>query len=248
MRWVFFKCLLLLGFACAVYSNPAFARIEDIRDPSLGCGSIFAQFVLEPDPHSHSNVVSKNTDGINPKIWRTDRSADRPDPVSRETLRDIYPKSWFQHLTGLNVLDIGCGDGGFVREMNSGKFGPDVQGWGLDLALDKAQEADLHFIRGAAHSMPIKSNSVDIAFATISFFHYTSREIPGGPETMRKSFSEIDRVFKQGGRLRMGYITEKDIPFIQSQLPNFEMTAKVSQGKTSFENEPYYAVELTKKR
>lgn len=225
------------------------ASTEDLSstivDLNQGCGAALSAFSLAPEPHNHSNVVS-DVKGIISKIWRTNRSVYEPDPVTSQTLRDIYPVAWFEDLDGLDVLDIGTGDGGFVLELNSGKLGKGTRGWGLDLVLDESQKKNPQFIQGASYQMPIKSGSVDRAFATLSFFQYIDKETPEGMELLRKSFAEIHRVLKPGGRLRMAYIRGSEIPLIRSNFPEFKLTV-VPKGGQTFEGDTWYAVELKKK-
>lgn len=195
------------------------------------------------DPLGVTRIFQSSFTGILKTIRRTNRGVYTADPGTNETLRDIFPTSMLKDIRG-HILDIGCGGGEFVREINSGKIGSDAVAWGLDLFLDPDQKCDFHFILGTSDNMPIEEAMVDVAYSSMSFGTYlgSGKE---GEKMLERSFEETHRVLRPGGRYRMGNVlpTLMDrIPYI----PGFEITARVRWPK---ERNPLgaEAVEWTKR-
>lgn len=88
-------------------------------------------------------------------------------------------------------LDIGCGNGKFIRDMNS-------LGWNFEgvefnpIAVDICRKAGLNVFHGDLHDAAFKDNSFDLVSA-----RHVIEHIPDPANFMR----EIARILKKGGRL-----------------------------------------------
>ena len=88
-------------------------------------------------------------------------------------------------------LDIGCGNGKFIRDMNS--LGWQFEGVEFNpIAVDICRMAGLKIFHGDLHSAAFKDNSFDIVSA-----RHVIEHIPDPINFMR----EIARILKKGGRL-----------------------------------------------
>lgn len=129
-----------------------------------------------------------------------------------------YEKSWMQWfyfdpthsvvlaMAGKNnspasILDVGCGTGRLLRRART--RWPDAQLIGVDAAEGMVEQArqmipDATFMVSSAESLPLPDNSVDLAFSTISFHHWTNQ---------LQGVQEIGRVLKKGGRFILADMT-----------------------------------------
>jgi ubiquinone/menaquinone biosynthesis C-methylase UbiE len=95
-----------------------------------------------------------------------------------------------------DVLDIGCGTGRLL-ERAAAKW-PDARLVGVDLSSQMIAEARrkypgasrFRFEVGDAAALPLEPDSVDLAFSTLSFHHWTDQ--PGGVR-------QVARVLRPGG-------------------------------------------------
>lgn len=90
------------------------------------------------------------------------------------------------------VLDLGCGDGSFVKLVFNGKLD-----FGLDLSSSKISKAKQikaykNYIIADAHKIPLSTNSINTVFSNSVFEH-----IPN----LDGVIYEISRVLKPGGEL-----------------------------------------------
>ncbi len=72
-------------------------------------------------------------------------------------------------LSGRTVLDVGCGDGAFVRRLRAA--GADA--FGVDIDVARALEADPggRYLEGGAEALPLPAASVDVAVLMRSLHH-----------------------------------------------------------------------------
>lgn len=118
------------------------------------------------------------------------------------------------------VLDIGCG-GGFDMFCSSELVGPKGKVFGLDLSiemLEKAKEnlalagvSNATFQTGSSEKLPFKNNTFDVV---------TSNGVFNLSPEKEKTYSEIFRVLKPGGRLQFADMVLKE------GLPPGELSAE----------------------
>ncbi len=119
-------------------------------------------------------------------------------PMRRSALRPIA-----EHLRGrdqrrVELLDVACGTGRFLRQVRLAF--PAIRAKGLDLSRAYLREAERHLrglrpvplIQGNAEAIPLADGSQDVV-TTIFLYH----ELP--PEVRRRVTGEIARVLKPGG-------------------------------------------------
>jgi SAM-dependent methyltransferase len=72
-------------------------------------------------------------------------------------------------LSGRTVVDVGCGDGAFVRQLRAA--GADALG--VDVSVARALEADPggRYLEGGAEALPLADASVDVAVLMRSLHH-----------------------------------------------------------------------------
>lgn len=113
----------------------------------------------------------------------------------------IYPLEYSYHLLGAvggqTVLEYGCGDG--LNTAVLAKRGAKVKALDLSLDLIKVARqrlianqitADVEFIVGSAHDLPLPDNSVDVVFGMAILHHLD----------LTLSSREVKRVLRKGGR------------------------------------------------
>jgi len=107
------------------------------------------------------------------------------------------------------VLDIGCGSGNSCRIaaelITAGKVigidpTPGMINIAKNLTLDYSKQNYIKFLNGSAEKIPLINESVNIAFAINSFYHW---------HDFKRGLSEIKRVLKRNGKF-----------FIADQLKN----------------------------
>jgi ubiquinone/menaquinone biosynthesis C-methylase UbiE len=135
-----------------------------------------------------------------------------PDHIQSFNRRSrMYEDSWLQQLyfdhihedvlrlaatepAPRDVLDIGCGTGRLLRKIR--ERDPNALLMGVDPAegmIEKARQLmpDATFSVASAESLPLPDASVDLAFSTVSFHHW-SDQVQG--------IREIRRVLRPGGQ------------------------------------------------
>ncbi len=100
-------------------------------------------------------------------------------------------------VTGLSILDLGCGTGDMLRRfsMAGGRrvVGIDASAGMLQVAADLCGDyANIELVAGSAEALPFQEGEFDLVTSCIAFHHFPD---PGG--TLR----EIRRVLGPGGRL-----------------------------------------------
>jgi SAM-dependent methyltransferase len=83
------------------------------------------------------------------------------------------------------VLDVGCGDGTFVRALS--KAGADALGVDVDVSRARAVDPDHRYLEGGAERLPLEDHSVDVATLMRSLHH-----VPHPPD----AFPELRRVVR----------------------------------------------------
>ncbi len=101
---------------------------------------------------------------------------------------------------GQRLLDVGCGFGGTIAQINAGHRGMHLTGLNIDprqLAAAEAQTKavnsnQISWVEGDACELPFEDNSFDRVLAVECIFHFPSRE---------RFIAEAARVLKPGGYL-----------------------------------------------
>ena len=98
------------------------------------------------------------------------------------------------------ILDVGCGTGRLLRKAkeqwpNSRLIGVDAAEKMIEQAKQLFTQAEFHF--AIAESLPLPDASVDLAFSTLSFHHWTDQA---------KGVSEVARVLRPHGRFLLADI------------------------------------------
>jgi ubiquinone/menaquinone biosynthesis C-methylase UbiE len=123
--------------------------------------------------------------------------------------REIYKAG--QVDNGQRILDVGCGFGGTVANLNKNFSTMELLGLNIDVRqLVRAQEKvkarqgnRLYFEAGDACALPFSEQSFDKVLAVECVFHFSSRE---------KFFQEVYRVLKADGQLTVSdFIPHKAI-------------------------------------
>ena len=96
------------------------------------------------------------------------------------------------------LLDISCGTGEFLKQLEHNDVHRNLQVYGLDLSpkmLKKAKNklsSKVNLLEGDVHQLPFKNNTFDYAISTEAFHHYHNQ---------RKALFEMGRVCKKSGRV-----------------------------------------------
>ena len=72
-------------------------------------------------------------------------------------------------LSGRTVVDVGCGDGAFVRRLRAA--GADALGVDIDVARAWEADPDGRYLTGGAEALPLDDASVDVAVLMRSLHH-----------------------------------------------------------------------------
>ncbi|MCW2513328.1 MAG: methylase involved in ubiquinone/menaquinone biosynthesis [Mycobacterium sp.] len=130
------------------------------------------------------------------------------DPKAASGTRDDYIAA-MEHMNGVlmdagrvadgqRLLDVGCGFGGTIQQINAGHSAMDLTGLNIDprqLAAAEAQTQsangnEIAWVEGDALQLPFDDNSFDRVLAVECIFHFPSREA---------FLVEAARVLKPGG-------------------------------------------------
>ena len=110
------------------------------------------------------------------------------DRVQREVLKLA------DNQTPTSILDIGCGTGRLLRK--SQVRWPNAQLAGIDPAEAMIEQAKQLFPQGRFYiamteSIPLPNASIDLAFSTMSFHHWSNQ---------KTAINEISRILRPGGK------------------------------------------------
>ena len=109
-----------------------------------------------------------------------------------EFLKSIY------ELPGRNIADVGAGDGTFAKQLD--QEGATVTGVEIDPEKVKNAAANLpsriEMKVGRAESLPLESNSMDLACFFFSFHHVPI-------DVQDRALEEVLRILEPGGRLHV---------------------------------------------
>lgn len=103
-------------------------------------------------------------------------------------------------VPGEKIIDVGCGTGNFsikLARTGCSVTGVDVSGMMLSKAGEKTAGLDVSLCNADSASLPFPDNSFDAAISVTAFEFMKERE---------KSFDEMMRVVKKGGRVVIGTI------------------------------------------
>lgn len=126
------------------------------------------------------------------------------------------------------ILDIGCGDGRYVRlmkELGAAQLtGVDVNERMIELAREKStNDSDITFLVADGTSLPMKNKSVDLVFSNFVIHYFPSA---------KEIFTEINRVLKDKG-VFVGTFNITDVAAGFDHLYNQPMPIRLGQGKDS---------------
>ena len=108
--------------------------------------------------------------------------------VHRRILRQWHPAS------SERVLDVGCGTGLFLDQLERERHGLELTGFDLsEHMLDEARENNprVRWVQGSVYEMPFADGAFDVVLNTISCHFYLEQT---------RAFREIARVLQPGGR------------------------------------------------
>ena len=123
----------------------------------------------------------------------------------------------------VTLLDLGCGNGSLVNELNRAG----VKAWGLDLYLNERQKKSALFFEGDAFQTPFKEKSFDLVFSSWSVFNYEPLF------QFYSLFSELKRILKPGGMIFIQplFNAERiDVLKIVSKKLRFSMALDTNKG------------------
>jgi Methylase involved in ubiquinone/menaquinone biosynthesis len=109
-----------------------------------------------------------------------------------------YTLKWLGDVTGKKILDLGCGEGGYSRELakrNAEVVAVDCAEYSIEYAKRKASENELniaHYIRNSNDLYGIKDNYFDIVLCSMLLMDC---------EDFCGTIKEIARVLKPSGKL-----------------------------------------------
>jgi ubiquinone/menaquinone biosynthesis C-methylase UbiE len=96
---------------------------------------------------------------------------------------------------GERILDVGCGTGRLLRELQG--IEPGVEGWGVDVSQDmlviaEARSTGARYVRADVHRLPFRPASIDAVVSSSSLHHWASP-----PQVL----TEMRKLLRPGGRL-----------------------------------------------
>jgi ubiquinone/menaquinone biosynthesis C-methylase UbiE len=153
------------------------------------------------------------------KIMNAKRDSDSTQEFNRRSLE--YEESWEQHFffdpvhrrvlsmveeeaVPEAVLDVGCGTGRLLRKAQ--ERWPEARLIGIDAAegmIEKARQLTpgAIFYVGKAESLPLNDATIDLAFSTLSYHHWSDK---------LEGLRQIARVLRPSGRL---FLADATMPF-----------------------------------
>ncbi|MEK7077026.1 MAG: class I SAM-dependent methyltransferase, partial [Patescibacteria group bacterium] len=136
-----------------------------------------------------------------------------------ERLREVRPKE-----KPIRILDIGGGiearAAGDIADKYHDEEDKQVQVFSLDLTARKKDKQGLHQIAGDALNLPLKDNSIDVAYSRMSISLLEESK----PETLVQALKEAARTLRPGGVLFL----DKTYTERLGRTPNYEEFQKLS--------------------
>jgi ubiquinone/menaquinone biosynthesis C-methylase UbiE len=137
---------------------------------------------------------------------------------------DLWMRVTADHLEGRSItriLDLGCGTGRFSEGL-AARFNADVIGLDpsvkmLQLAREKQRDARVHYHLGRAEALPVRSESVDLVFMSMSLHHFTDPVVAA---------RECRRVLRNTGSVVIRTGTREQIP-AYPYVPFFESSRRL---------------------
>lgn len=158
--------------------------------------------LLIDDRPSRGELSQLWEDQVHWGYWETPSSADGTlaDYIAAMELMNGVLLEAGKVADGQTLLDVGCGFGGTIRQINAAHGGMDLTGLNIDprqLAAAAAVSTPaagntIAWLEGDACRLPFEDNSFDRILAVECIFHFPSRE---------KFLVEAARVLKPGGYL-----------------------------------------------
>jgi ubiquinone/menaquinone biosynthesis C-methylase UbiE len=141
-------------------------------------------------------------------------------------LLDLWMRAIAAYLNGhpiSRILDLGCGTGRFSEGL-AARFDAEVIGLDpsmkmLAVARNKQRDARVHYHRGRAEAIPLRSESIDVVFISMSLHHFSD---------MLLAARECRRVLRDDGSIFVRTGTRDEIesfpfvPFFRSVRPLLE--------------------------
>ncbi len=132
--------------------------------------------------------------------WRASRLGGLTEKVERELLWRLLGDP-----AGLLLLDVGCGDGAFTRQIagrGARAVGLDADPGMLDVARQGSPSgaAEPWWVRGLAQRLPVRDACCDVVVAVTMLCFLADRQA-------RQAMREMARVLKPGGRLILGELS-----------------------------------------
>jgi ubiquinone/menaquinone biosynthesis C-methylase UbiE len=184
-------------FAPAVFAADDFSCIDLVRDPH-------SLVELVGDYDSARVYVRRGADGLERSYVRTNRSM-----RMTEAVHHMSDGQFMVFMKG-RVLDAGCGDGRFVRELK--ERGVQAQGIDVYLRPDQIVEPELFSQQDMAH-LQFDDGTFDTVITTYTIPTYESMSIGYFKDISKKLMTirvlmELKRVLKPGGHLLIGPIDQ----------------------------------------
>jgi ubiquinone/menaquinone biosynthesis C-methylase UbiE len=124
-----------------------------------------------------------------------------PDHDTRRLLLDPIMLAEAGDVSGLRILDIGCGEGRFSRllaERGAVAVGLDPIRRLIEAAIEAGGDGSQRYIQGAGEQLPFRDGSFDIVVAYLALIDITD---------FRSAGREAARVLKPGGRFLLANIS-----------------------------------------
>jgi|GEM_PF-1239337 len=136
----------------------------------------------------------------------------------------------------LKILEVGCGDGFLLHELERKKLGTII---GLDIVRKAISDASERTVRsillnGDAINIPLKSNSFDLVVCVHVLEHML---------TPQSIVSEIHRVLREEGKLVVGIPDEKKVLRLKEAANSFGL-GKLFLGRLSPKRTPGHLIDF----
>ncbi len=182
----------------------------------LVCLTFFGNVALSGDRASEANCTASLA-GDSYEYAVTSRSRESVIRDGGYDANDLDVHS----LQGKRVLDIGSGNGNFVREMKA--LGVDI--YGVDKERRTAPDTCPTCYMADARRTPFADSNFDVGFSTWSLFWFADRAVQA------EAFREIIRIFKNGAKIHLGPADPIQVADILKAMPQLRIE-KVYLGRS----------------